>query len=492
MDVERELTNTEYIDGVYTAPVLGIAAAIKYWLDNMRQKFPDEQSRRMMVRADKSFEVMSAARDLPNGVTPDMAAAINIYTQDSPLYKMLNKLLRDRNGPELIPLFPYLRLLLSALHKMPLTPMDVYRGVKGHKAEIMAQYTEGRPFVWWSLTSTTSSVKALQSEQFLGTSGDRTKFVINARSIVNISRFSAHPKEDERLILPGTEFIVKGVLDLGNGLHEIQVKELYSNEPHIDFPMHPGLAEINSKLDYLTAGQSAMHSDLKQGFTDMSVRFDMLNIKIDATTAQLAKTITKALIEHSSKMTKRGYPSVYMLIPHTKPKGLFSMLNTKDVYNLYCLCEFQCASDDTTEPAALWHPVYTEFGGAFSVAVKEPKEIIKKLGPYLKVASIALKVGCAVAKMAGLPLPDISELIPQDLLQFEGSIVSAVTAVAQSAVANEDKAVIEAVKSKEVGSGRLLPKMMEGEQLALVKSLFGDAQVGRYEFVMTSVRFIKS
>jgi hypothetical protein len=76
-----------------------------------------------------------------------------------------------------------------------------------------------------------------QSEQFCGSSGTRTLFSIElttGRARV-ISMFSLSPREAEVLLPPNSRFIVLGQLDAGNGLVIVQLKELPSRDPIIDF-----------------------------------------------------------------------------------------------------------------------------------------------------------------------------------------------------------------------------------------------------------------
>ena len=59
-------------------------------------------------------------------LTADMAAAIHLYTQDTPFYEALNLKLRERARQQLKPLFPYVKLLLSALHRLPSETCTLY------------------------------------------------------------------------------------------------------------------------------------------------------------------------------------------------------------------------------------------------------------------------------------------------------------------------------------------------------------------------------
>ncbi len=140
---------------------------------------------------------------LGNGdMTPDEAAAIMLYTQETCLYRLLNAALRDHCNPHrLTPFLPYLKLLLTALYKLPLVEAKVYRGVK---LDLHDAYDTlvGKRFTWWAFSSTTPNRKALLCPTFLGSSGPRTLFCIDAIG-VDISQFSAFPMEMEILLLPG-------------------------------------------------------------------------------------------------------------------------------------------------------------------------------------------------------------------------------------------------------------------------------------------------
>ena len=87
-------------------------------------------------------------------------AAVCMYILESSLYRELNRCMRARDRKALLPFFPYLRLLLTALYKLNLQPhpVTVYRGVK---ATLTGKYQEGDEFMWWSFGSTTCKVKTL-------------------------------------------------------------------------------------------------------------------------------------------------------------------------------------------------------------------------------------------------------------------------------------------------------------------------------------------
>merc|ERR1712032_734741 len=103
-----------------------------------------------------------------------MGAAIQLYTQHSCLYPLLNSTLREHPQPEHLKAFlPYLKLLLKSLNKLPLVRVQVYRGMSG---DLHEEYNQ------------------LQGKVFMGDAGDRTLFSIDAIG-VDISAFSAFQNE---------------------------------------------------------------------------------------------------------------------------------------------------------------------------------------------------------------------------------------------------------------------------------------------------------
>ena len=156
-------------------------------------------------------------------LTRDMAAAIYIYTIESPFYMHLNAMLRKNDRTHLKPFFPYLRLLLTGLRRLPKEERVVYRGVR---LDLSDEYSVvGKQVVWWSLSSTTERFETLSDPQFLGTTGERTIFTIKTASARDISMFSAMSTEHELLLLPGTSFKIRGVLQDGNELTKVALEE---------------------------------------------------------------------------------------------------------------------------------------------------------------------------------------------------------------------------------------------------------------------------
>ncbi|CAF3729847.1 unnamed protein product, partial [Adineta steineri] len=164
----------------------------------------------------------------PDDLTQDESASIMLYSmewepREKCLYFALNAALRTEDRRKLKPWFSYLKLVLTALEKLPSTRCHVFRGVN---LDLTNQYTEGKTFVWWGFSSCTTSIEVLENEQFLGKTGERTMFTIECDSGKDISRHSYCHSEKEVLLLPARQFIVVSCLRPASGLHMIQLKEI--------------------------------------------------------------------------------------------------------------------------------------------------------------------------------------------------------------------------------------------------------------------------
>ena len=156
-------------------------------------------------------------------LSADHIAAIHMYTQDCDFYRTLNACLRHRNRETIKPFFPYLRLLLEALRQLPAQARSVFRGVK---LDLSAKFKKGDEPVWWSVTSTSTTMEVLTSEQFCGPDGPRTVFVVRTAHARDIAAFSAFASEEELILLPGAQLKVTAVVDMGHGLHLVQMDEV--------------------------------------------------------------------------------------------------------------------------------------------------------------------------------------------------------------------------------------------------------------------------
>jgi hypothetical protein len=121
----------------------------------------------------------------------------------TPLVTLLNQALRSDNQRVPKQLFSFLRLIDTALKKLPPTKAIVWRGV--HNYDEASTFIEGEVRTWWAITSCTNSIEI--AKKFLGPSG--TLFTIETVNARDISMFSAHPDEQEVVLMPGTRVRVK-------------------------------------------------------------------------------------------------------------------------------------------------------------------------------------------------------------------------------------------------------------------------------------------
>lgn len=86
----------------------------------------------------------------PDGLTIDKSASIMLYsTSWKPykkcLYVALNDALRSQDRDKLEPWFSYIKLLFTALERLPSIQRTVYRGVK---RDMEKDYVKGKSVVW--------------------------------------------------------------------------------------------------------------------------------------------------------------------------------------------------------------------------------------------------------------------------------------------------------------------------------------------------------
>ena len=194
----------------------------------------------------KAFIARRGRRRPVDGLTLEESASIVLYTMewqpfDKCLYFALNQSLRDKQRENLKPWFLYLKLFLTALNKLPSVSCNVYRGVKKN---LIDEYEPKSTLIWWGFSSCTRDVGILQSEKFLGKTGDRTLFSVESYSGKNICRHSYYQYEHEILLPPACHFEVIARLDLGNNSHLIQLRE---TEPPVVL-IEPVPIEANSAL----------------------------------------------------------------------------------------------------------------------------------------------------------------------------------------------------------------------------------------------------
>jgi hypothetical protein len=204
------------IEGYEKAPLVTLEEAVKPLVD-------------IVPKVERNvFVVKQNCEEPEDGLTSDESASIMLYTYESKpqkdsLYVKLNETLRSEQRDNLVPWFLYLRLIMTALARLPSQCCTVVRGINGN---LWSEYPKGKTFIWWGFSSCTSSVDVLENEQFFGKNGDRTLFQIECITAKDIKNHSFYQTEEELLLLPARQLQVKACLNSGHGLHIIQLKEL--------------------------------------------------------------------------------------------------------------------------------------------------------------------------------------------------------------------------------------------------------------------------
>ncbi|CAF4767490.1 unnamed protein product [Rotaria socialis] len=125
----------------------------------------------------------------PDNLSHEESAAIHLYTMqfdsDPSFYELLNSILRDEYRDNLKPWFTYLKLFLTALHKLPSHPQTVWRGGLCARTQLVSKDTD-----------------------------------------------------KEFVLMPGSYFEVVGQLNPADGLYIIQMKELESPFPCVKPPLN--------------------------------------------------------------------------------------------------------------------------------------------------------------------------------------------------------------------------------------------------------------
>jgi len=194
----------------------------------------------------------------PNGLTIDESAAIRLYTMEwekphRSLYSLLNHTLNTGDRENLRPYFRYLKLLLTAIVKLPCLPQQtIWRGVT---KDLSANFPCDMQVTWWAFSSCTSTMTVLKKNMYLGKTGPRTLFSIEAINGRTIRAHSHFPTEDEILLPPGTHMIVQSQLDPGADLHIIHLKQVVPKQPLLELPFKGNIqlfSIVYSQFQYIS------------------------------------------------------------------------------------------------------------------------------------------------------------------------------------------------------------------------------------------------
>lgn len=153
-------------------------------------------------------------------LSKELYAAILLYTSNA-IYANLNKCLREENRAAVKKYFPYLRLFLEAMNKLPQQSRVLWRGVS---VDLFDQYKVGSTITWWGVSSTTSEQSVARN--FMNGCGGKCSFLtIKAKTALDISQITFYSNEKESLLAPGTQLLVKSAKRVGN-VSEIELEEV--------------------------------------------------------------------------------------------------------------------------------------------------------------------------------------------------------------------------------------------------------------------------
>ncbi|CAF3497206.1 unnamed protein product [Rotaria socialis] len=198
----------------------------------------------------KGKEVYGQPKD---DLTADESISLMLYPRqweprEKLLYIILNNTLRAEDEEKLKLWQLYLKLFISSLEKLPTVSKTIYRGVKRN---LSTEYPIGKKLSWWSFSSCASSIKVVQSEQFLGKTGARTLFNITFDSGKDIKQHSFFSTEDEVLLIAAQKCQLVSGLDSGNDLFIIQMKEVDSDQSLLEFSSsQPESSRLDRKLSF--------------------------------------------------------------------------------------------------------------------------------------------------------------------------------------------------------------------------------------------------
>ncbi|CAF1083742.1 unnamed protein product [Adineta steineri] len=186
----------------------------------------------------KIYALKRRALNPADGLTVDESAAIALYTSEwepykESLYYVLNNALRAEDRDVLKPWFSYLKLLLTAISRLPKKKITIYRGIQLELETDYEKYQVGSEPIWWGFSSCSTDRTIGEKREFMGENGRQILFVIDCINGVDISRHSYFRKENEVLLLPGTT--VKVIRHKKKQEQRIiYLKEIVSSEIHLE------------------------------------------------------------------------------------------------------------------------------------------------------------------------------------------------------------------------------------------------------------------
>lgn len=177
--------NDSPIYGYQDVPLVPLEDAVK----SVASQIPDVEDLAIQAKTKCYKENME--------LTVDESAAIYLYTMPKCFNSRLNERLREGNREEIEPWFPFLKVFIAAIGKLPPFMATVWRGVNDDNS---CNFFEDDAQTWWTVNSCSKDLKVIES--FLA--GVGTVFAIETIYGKDIAMYSAIPDEQEVVLLPGT------------------------------------------------------------------------------------------------------------------------------------------------------------------------------------------------------------------------------------------------------------------------------------------------
>ena len=209
--------------------------------------------------------------------------------------------------------------------------------------------------------------------------------------------------------------------------------------------------------------------DLEQAELDGRVDLEQIESAIKKMSVSLPSAeqdgdpLKKLLGDEDFDNSSHDYPSLYMILPQSKPKtALAKPVSVENgLYDCYMLCEFQMYPDGynvETTAVPLYHPVPSDVKGAgyFSRPIKNHSDFAAQMIPLIKIVFSTIRAGGEGVTIGNFPVPDLLEMFPPGFAQKHLGIDA---------------------QSEEDSDHAPRPKYLNVDQLKLVKELFGAASV---------------
>jgi hypothetical protein len=201
--------NPSPIDGYQQSPVLPLEQAIAKLVPLVGGIMNDASEAKAHCNQSTMF-------------TQDESAAVYLYSMPIPLISRLVEDVRAGTRQALEPWFPFLKLFMNAVEKLPPIECTVWRGID---ADGSSMFVNNDVHTWWGVTSCSMSRNIV--EPFLGQKS--TLFAIDATHAKDISALSVFPEENEVILMPGTRVQAKSPSHTaGDRYSIIHLKEVHN------------------------------------------------------------------------------------------------------------------------------------------------------------------------------------------------------------------------------------------------------------------------